>query len=220
MACATPASAVIAGTGSADASGAAGVGSDPTADDAVPLRKTMGVSLKLPPGMCETQASALTNEHCHRSWTVGTCLPAGPHACMNAHAPSGPPTLHEGPCRNKALDTTGLLGTPLPPWLAAGTRRVLPCRARHADDKSVATRTAPQAAPEVLANVKAVAQATDHALLFDLPVSTASCTNGDGYASWGVQFHPNGGHFEYARSSARTPHGGASYVQMSGDEIS
>ena len=34
------------------------------------------------------------------------------------------------------------------------------------------------------------------------------------YASRAVQCHPEGGRFGFARSSARTPHGGASYVQV------
>ena len=35
------------------------------------------------------------------------------------------------------------------------------------------------------------------------------------YASWAVRFQPDGGQFDFVRSPARTPHGGASYVQMS-----
>ena len=37
----------------------------------------------------------------------------------------------------------------------------------------------------------------------------------DGYTPPAVQPHPHGGQFEFARSSARTPHGGASYVEVS-----
>ena len=32
------------------------------------------------------------------------------------------------------------------------------------------------------------------------------------YTSWAVQYHPDGGQFDFARSPARTPHEGASYV--------
>ena len=35
------------------------------------------------------------------------------------------------------------------------------------------------------------------------------------FASCAVQFHPDGGQFDFARSSARTPHVGPQYVWMS-----